>query len=419
MICRKDKVLIFNHFDDRLKENCISGRSIVLKNPYKPGAGFAPEYLAGRDQLLDTATNNLNELKEGGMVMHTVFYGVRGVGKTVLLNRVEEMADNLGFLYSHIECNENFDFNKNIIIQSKKFINQLSLIKSVKELIDKVKLVVTSFKTTYSPDDNTWSFGWSQQPYNVETADTGDFTTDLITLFTSLGKLAQKANVPICFFIDEIQALDKKYLVALITAIHRMNQLGLPILLYAAGLPTILRIAGDAKSYSERLFNFTKISSLNDNDAIDAITVPALQYGVKFDDAAVSLILKHTGGYPYFIQQYGRIIWNLAAIDRHVTKEIVHTSYDEYTETLDNSFYGVRFNRSTKAEKDFLLAMSQCKHFPCAMNEVSKKMNRDSHSISPLRNNLINKGLIYSPSFGEIDFTVPHFDRFLERTFLK
>lgn len=412
-------MLIFNHFDDRLKENCISGRSIVLKNPYKPGAGFAPEYLAGRDQLLDTATNNLNELKEGGMVMHTVFYGVRGVGKTVLLNRVEEMADNLGFLYSHIECNENFDFNKNIIIQSKKFINQLSLIKSVKELIDKVKLVVTSFKTTYSPDDNTWSFGWSQQPYNVETADTGDFTTDLITLFTSLGKLAQKANVPICFFIDEIQALDKKYLVALITAIHRMNQLGLPILLYAAGLPTILRIAGDAKSYSERLFNFTKISSLNDNDAIDAITVPALQYGVKFDDAAVSLILKHTGGYPYFIQQYGRIIWNLAAIDRHVTKEIVHTSYDEYTETLDNSFYGVRFNRSTKAEKDFLLAMSQCKHFPCAMNEVSKKMNRDSHSISPLRNNLINKGLIYSPSFGEIDFTVPHFDRFLERTFLK
>ncbi|WP_249312043.1 ATP-binding protein [Congzhengia minquanensis] len=390
-----------------------------MKNPYKPGAGFAPEYLAGRDQLLDTATNNLNELKEGGMVMHTVFYGVRGVGKTVLLNRVEEMADNLGFLYSHIECNENFDFNKNIIIQSKKFINQLSLIKSVKELIDKVKLVVTSFKTTYSPDDNTWSFGWSQQPYNVETADTGDFTTDLITLFTSLGKLAQKANVPICFFIDEIQALDKKYLVALITAIHRMNQLGLPILLYAAGLPTILRIAGDAKSYSERLFNFTKISSLNDNDAIDAITVPALQYGVKFDDAAVSLILKHTGGYPYFIQQYGRIIWNLAAIDRHVTKEIVHTSYDEYTETLDNSFYGVRFNRSTKAEKDFLLAMSQCKHFPCAMNEVSKKMNRDSHSISPLRNNLINKGLIYSPSFGEIDFTVPHFDRFLERTFLK
>lgn len=159
-----------------------------MKNPYKPGAGFAPEYLAGRDQLLDTATNNLNELKEGGMVMHTVFYGVRGVGKTVLLNRVEEMADNLGFLYSHIECNENFDFNKNIIIQSKKFINQLSLIKSVKELIDKVKLVVTSFKTTYSPDDNTWSFGWSQQPYNVETADTGDFTTDLITLFTSLGK---------------------------------------------------------------------------------------------------------------------------------------------------------------------------------------------------------------------------------------
>ena len=390
-----------------------------MKNPYKPGAGFAPEYLAGRDQLLDTATNNLNELKEGGMVMHTVFYGVRGVGKTVLLNRVEEMADNLGFLYSHIECNENFDFNKNIIIQSKKFINQLSLIKSVKELIDKVKLVVTSFKTTYSPDDNTWSFGWSQQPYNVETADTGDFTTDLITLFTSLGKLAQKANVPICFFIDEIQALDKKYLVALITAIHRMNQLGLPILLYAAGLPTILRIAGDAKSYSERLFNFTKISSLNDNDAIDAITVPALQYGVKFDDAAVSLILKHTGGYPYFIQQYGRISGNLAAIDRHVTKEIVHTSYDEYTETLDNSFYGVRFNRSTKAEKDFLLAMSQCKHFPCAMNEVSKKMNRDSHSISPLRNNLINKGLIYSPSFGEIDFTVPHFDRFLERTFLK
>ena len=387
-----------------------------MKNPYKPGAGTAPEFLAGRDKILEDALKNLEELKEGGMPVHTIYYGVRGVGKTVLLNKVEEKAEKLEYLYNHIECDEDFNFIKAITLTCRQFIKKLSIIESVKDKIDAVKAVLMSFKTTYSPEDNSFSFELKDeiiQKYG--NANTGDLTTDLIELFTEMGNLAQKANKQICFFVDEIQDIEKKQLVSLIATLHRINQLELPILLIGAGLPTILRVSADAKSYSERLFDFVKISSLKHEDAKDALIQPAKKYGVSYSTQAIDYILDITGCYPYFIQQYGKIVWELVSDNYILQKSDAESVYDKYISKLDDSFFSVRFNRSTKAEKRFLYAMARFDRYPCLMNEISKIMVKPQKSLSLNRNNLINKGLIYSPAYGEVDYTVPQFNLFLKR----
>lgn len=396
--------------------NTKDWKDFIMRNPYKPGAGTSPEYLAGRDKLLNDAKDILLDLLDGGMATHTVYYGVRGVGKTVLLSKVEELAASLDYLYTHIECDENFDFIKAININCKQFLKQLSKLEVVKELIGKAKAVFMSFKGTYAPEDNNISF--EINPDLLEkygNANTGDLVTDLIILFQTLGELAQKADTGICFFIDEIQSIKKADFIALITALHRMNQLGLPILLFGAGLPTIQRISGEAKSYSERLFDFVKITSLKENDAIKALIEPAKAYGVTYSDKAIDYILRCTGCYPYFIQQFGKIIWKLAKNGHAITIDNAETVYEEYIEKLDDSFFSVRYNRSTKAEKGVLFAMATFDKFPCSMQDLSVKMGKKQKTISPLRNNLINKGLLYAPSFGEIDFTVPQFDSYLRR----
>lgn len=403
--------------DVKIKRKYLETRNIFLKNPYKPGAGTAPEYLAGRDKILDEALCNLNELCQGGMPVHTIYYGVRGVGKTVLLNKIEDMALNLGYLYTHIECEDNFNFTKTIVFTCRQFIKQLSIIENVKDKLDAVKAALMSFKATYTPEDNSFSFELKEdvlQKYG--NADTGDLTYDLIELFTLLGNLAKKADKQICFFIDEIQAINKEQLSALITTIHRMNQLGLPILLIGAGLPTILRVSGDAKSYSERLFNFVKITSLKVSDATDALVKPAKTYGVLYSDEAIHYILDVTGCYPYFIQQYGKILWKLVSENYCISKSDAVVVYEEYIEKLDESFFSVRFNRSTKAEKKLLYTMASLNVSPCSMSDIAKVLGKKKQGdLSLVRNNLINKGLIYSPAYGEVDFTVPQFDLFLKR----
>lgn len=408
--------MIKTYIDDKIMKKYFKERNVFLKNPYKPGAGTTPEFLAGRDKILEDATNNLNELCEGGMPVHTIYYGIRGVGKTVLLNKIEEMASNLGYLYAHIECSEGFDFIKSITLSSRSFIKQLSFSEKVKEKLDIAKAVFMSFKTTYSPGDNSFSFELNEDVVQrFGNADTGDFTTDLIELFTALGNLAKKSDKQICFFIDEIQSINKEQLIALIATLHRMNQLGLPILLVGAGLPTILRVSGDAKSYAERLFDFVKITSLKEPDAVDALIEPAKAYNISYTPEAIKKILDVTGCYPYFIQQYGKILWQLVSENYTIDKSDVEVVYEEYIEKLDNSFFGVRLSRTTKAEKKLLYAMAKCKEFPCTISEISKIMGKAQNSLSLNRNNLINKGLIYSPAHGEVDFTVPQFDSFLKR----
>lgn len=390
--------------------------ALIMANPYKPGAGTMPEYLAGRDILINNATSLLLDLQDGGMAEHTIYYGVRGVGKTVLLNKIENIASTYNYLYDHIECDEDFSFIKSINNASKRFIRQLSKLSVAKEIVDKTKAVLSSFRLTYNIEDNDVTFGLSQDILSAYgNADSGDLSYDLYTLFISLGELAKKCDKQICFFIDEIQNLSKKELTALIVSLHRINQLNLPIILIGAGLPTVQRISSDLKSYSERLFSFVKITSLKESDAIKALIEPAKKYEVLYDDDAVNFILDATGCYPFFIQQYGKIIWKMATKNAVLTKDDAKIVYQEYLEKLDESFYSVRFNKSTKAEKNLLFTMASFNSFPCSTKELATKMNSNQSKISPIRNNLINKGLLYAPSFGEIDFTVPYFDRYLKR----
>lgn len=388
-----------------------------MANPYKPGAGTMPEYLAGRDNIINNAKTILLDLQDGGMATHTIFYGVRGVGKTVLLNKIESIAATYNYLYEHIECDEHFDFAHSIVLTCKRFIKQMSKLEVAKEIISKTKAVLASFKIKYGVEDNDFTFGFDKDSLIAyECADSGDFSQDLLTLFIALGELASKCNKQICFFIDEIQNIKKKDLTALILSLHRINQLSLPIVLIGAGLPTILRISSDTKSYTERLFDFVKITSLKHEDAIKALTEPARKSQNQYSDDAIEYILESTGNYPFFIQQYGKIIWKISnSIGYKFTKEDAESVYDEYIEKLDNSFFSTRFNKSTKAEKNLLFAMASFDKFPCATKKLAAKMKSNQSKISPIRNNLINKGLLYSPSYGEIDFTVPFFDDYLRR----
>ena len=389
-----------------------------MANPYKPGAGTMPEYLAGRDSIIQNAKEILSDLKDGGMATHTIYYGVRGVGKTVLLNKVEEIAASYGYLYDHIECDENFNFAKSINLCCKRFIKQMSRIAVAKEVIDKAKFVLLSFRATYGITDNDVSFGLDKDMLeSFNDFSTGDLSDDLLELFLALGELAQKSNKQICFFIDEIQNIPKQELTALIVSLHRINQKGYPIILIGAGLPTILRISSDLKSYSERLFEFVKITSLKEIDAKKALTEPATKSKVTYSDDAIDFILDVTGCYPYFLQQYGKLIWRISTgiVGYHFTKEDAITVYDEYIEKLDDSFFSVRFNKSTKAEKNLLFKMAEIGKFPCSTKELADSMGSSQGRISPVRNRLINKGLLYAPYFGEIDFTVPFFDKYLMR----
>lgn len=388
----------------------------MLSNPYTPGAGNIPSYLAGREKLLNDISDQLNELDAGGISTHTIYYGVRGVGKTVLINKIEEMVENLSFLYTHIEGDSNTSFIKYIILACRQFIKKLSLIENIKDGINQLKAVLYSFQTTYSINENTVTLGINDDILNkYGDANTGDLSYDLTSLFCSLGKLACNCQKPVCFFIDEIQSFSKEELSALITAIHRTNQLHYPILVIGAGLPTILRQCGDAKSYSERLFSFVEITSLKKEDATDALVIPAEQYQVSIDPLAIDYILDRTGNYPYFIQEYGRIIWRYMDDNRRISLDSVKIAYDEYIEKLDTGFFGVRYNRSTSAEKKILIAMAKCNKFPCAMSDIVNILGKSSKTLSPLRNHLINKGLLYAPSYGEIDFTVPKFNEYLQR----
>lgn len=399
-------------------QNIYKGDKPMLRNPYTPGACNIPSHLAGREHLLESATEYLNELKDGGIAIHTIYYGVRGVGKTVLLNKIEEMTNNLDFLYTHVEGDSDIPFVKHIALACQQFLSQMSTIKSIKIKLNKMKSLLCSFQATYSVSAEEQSVSVSLNPDTIDalyTANTGELSYDLTKLFVSMGELAKDCNRPICFFIDEIQSFDKTSMSALISAVHRTNQLNYPIIIVGAGLPTILRLSGDARSYAERLFDFVEIRNLRNEDAVAALTVPANNLAVTIQNEAVDFILDKAGNYPYFIQEYGRIIWRYMDENRFISLEHAKTAYDEYINKIDSSFFGVRYQRSTSAEKKFLFAMSKCEHFPCAIGEVASTMHRPPKSISPLRNNLINKGLLYSPSYGEIDFTVPQFDKFLKR----
>lgn len=381
---------------------------INIVNPYTPGSGRIPGYLAGRDSIIEEAKRCIVSTQAQFPERSIAYYGLRGVGKTVLLNAIENIADDLNVLYEHIEIKENNSFIKDVSIASQRLLNQMSFKENAKDKLNKVIAAIKQLRVTINPADNTLS---------AEIADLtipDSLSNDVTELFVSLGKLAFDTGNTICFFIDEIQYVEDEQLEALLMALHRVNQLRLPILVFCAGLPKILKTFGDIKSYSERLFQYTQIDSLKNNDAINAIIEPAKPFNVKYTEDAIAEILLATGCYPYFLQELCSTIWSI--YDKNIIqKDDVISAIPYSLENLDNSFFQIRFERCTETEREFMYAMVKCGELPCTIANVARIMNRNVKSISPIRAQLINKGLIYSTGYAEIDFTVPKFDDFLKR----
>ncbi len=380
-------------------------------SPYTPGAGAMPRYLAGREGMLEEADKILEAVAMGYPQKSVIYYGLRGVGKTVLLNAVEEKAEELNVLYTHIEIAEKRSFIIQIANASKKIIHRMSVVESAKALGHKALGILQAFQVTYNPEEQTFTAGLSEPSMYISS---GVLSDDLTEMFVAMGRMAAKAQKAICFFIDEIQYMKSNEMEALINALHRANQLRLPIIVYGAGLPKILKILGDVKSYSERLFQYIEVAELSDPAAVDAIVKPAVELGVKYEKEAVEEIKEWSKGYPFFIQELCNTIWEETEGEIIKKSDVEHV-IPIFLDKLDKGFFKIRFDRCTKKEHDFLFAMIRCGNLPCTISNVAEVLEKKVSSVSPTRAQLISKGIIYSTGHGEIDFTVPQFDRYLKR----
>lgn len=385
-------------------------------NPYTPGAGVPPRYLAGRKDTLRDAAEALEYISQGYFARSMVYYGLRGVGKTVLLNQIESMAEEKNIKFEQIEIAERDLFKSNISLHILKLIRQMSVQSKVKQCVDKALAVLKAFSIKYAPEGNEVSIGIDPEIVaSIGTADTGNFQNDLTELLLSLGAIAQKDECGVALFIDEIQYLKDDEFEALIAAIHRVNQKALPLVVFAAGLPKIAKIAGDVKSYAERLFQFVPIGSLSGEAGKLALAEPAKKAQVTYTDAAIAKILEITEGYPYFLQEYGKQVWNHLGDEQTITQEMVEAAYADFEKSLDESFFKVRHDRATPRELDFMIAMVKTGKLPCSTKDISQLMDCPISTVSPLRAQLMHKGFIYAANRGEVDFTVPQFDQYLKR----
>lgn len=388
-------------------------------NPYTPGAGFMPVYLAGREQLLEEAERYLEAIERGYPQQSVIYYGLRGVGKTVLLNAIENIADNRNILYEHVEIKERKSqkssegyFEQQIVNICKKFLYAMSMKETAKSLLKRAFGVLKGFSVTYHPEDGSFSAKWESE--KIEYIGTGELSSDMTDLFVAMGKAASESGSTICFFIDEIQYMKEYEMEALIGAVHRCNQLRLPIMIFGAGLPKILKTMGDTKSYTERLFRFEEVGALNREEAEYAVTAPAADWNISYTKKALEKIVEITEKYPYFIQAFCSVIWDHTEKDT-IEEQDVEKVINQFWGEMDRGFFMVRFERCTKKEKQFMFAMVKCGELPCTISNVAVIMKKRVTEISTFRAQLINKGLIYATGHAEIDFTVPQFDRFLKR----
>lgn len=379
-------------------------------NPYRPGAGLMPTYLAGRDEDIQNVEQMFEALTMNIPTPSVIFSGLRGVGKTVLINRLQKIAEEKDIFCRHIEVEERNDFISQIATCSQAFLRKVSAKEKFKHLIQKPLDAIKSLIISFDPNDNTFSLSLQER----ELYKSNNLTQSLTEVFVTIGETAYKTETPICFFIDEIQYMKSAELGALIAALHRTNQLGYPIMIIGAGLPKIYKMLSDEKSYSERLFIYKMIGSLTDEQSRKAIEEPAKKIGVSYTDEAIEEIIRITKGYPFFIQQMCQVVFNNTD-DEAIWDVHVKNSIDEFFELLDVGFFKVRYERCADSDKKFVFAMVKCGELPCTISNVAKNLKKDVTSISTTRAQLINKGIIYPIRYKELDFTVPEFSGYIMR----
>ena len=384
-----------------------------LRNPFTPGAGTLPPELAGRSAILDRASILLQRTQKGRISKSILLTGLRGVGKTVLLNEVNQLAKQLDFRRIFIEAHEEKPLAVLLAPQLRGLLLHLNRMEGAKEKVRRGLAALSGWVSSIKLSYDDIPIGIDIEPERG-TADSGDLETDLPELFVVVGEAAASRNTQIVLLIDEVQYFKEKELSSLIMAMHKVQQERLPIVLVGAGLPVLPRLAGASKSYAERMFDFPELGPLADEDAAMAIAGPITEEGESISSDAVAEVVRITQGYPYFLQEWGYQVWNLAS-SSPIELDVAHQASAATTERLDKNFFRVRFDRLTQGEKKLLRAMAELGPGPYKTSDVADEMGLKITSLGPRRAKLIQKGMIYSPQHGELAFTVPLFDEFMQR----
>ena len=384
-----------------------------IKNPFSPGAGSPPPELVGRDPVLEQARILLGRVKQKKSEKSMLLTGLRGTGKTVLLNEIKRMADSAGYRTLSIEAHEDKTLGALIAPHLRSLLYDLDRIAGTGDKVKRGLAVLRSFIGTFKLTVGNVSIGLDIDPVRG-TADSGDLEIDLPNLFVAIGEAAEDRNSAAAIFIDEIQYFSQKELGALIMSMHKVQQLQLPLVLLGAGLPILPGLAGESKSYAERLFSFPNIGALSQQDTAKALQEPAQKAGVAFEQAALDEVFNLTKGYPYFLQEWGYVAWNLATTSP-ITLQVVRDAINIAISRLDENFFRVRYDRMTPSEKNFLRAIAELGQGAHRTGDIAEILKVKVTSLGPVRAKLINKGMIYSPAHGELDFTVPLFDDFMIR----
>ena len=384
-----------------------------IKNPFSPGAGAPPPELVGRDPVLEQAKVLLGRAKLKRPEKSMLLTGLRGVGKTVLLNQMQRMADATGYRTIAIEAHEDKALGALIAPHLRTLLYDLDRIAGAGHKVRRGLAVLRGFVGALKVTVNEVTLGLDIEP-EKGAADSGDLEVDLPNLFQAIGEAAEDRNSAVAIVIDEIQYFNQTELGALIMAMHKVQQRQLPLVLIAAGLPILPGLAGESKSYAERLFSFPDIGALSKDDAAKALRDPARAAGLAFEPKALDEVFRVTQGYPYFLQEWGYQAWNLAK-ESPITLKVIKSATETAVARLDKNFFRVRFDRCTPSEKSFLRAMAELGAGPQRTGDIAGVLGVKVTSLGPVRAKLIKKGMIYSPAHGDMAFTVPLFDEFMRR----
>jgi hypothetical protein len=378
-----------------------------INNPYTPNAGSRPQALAGRDQELEQFRVLVGRLKRGATEQSMIIRGLRGVGKTVLLNAFEDRAESEGFLTYYHEMTPDSSLVGEIARDAQAAMARLKLSARATKATRDALAHLGTIKVV-GPEGIELSV-------DLRAADEGTIARDLSELLLQLGRAAADKGSGVAFLLDEVQFVKEVEYRSVITALHRATQKNVPITLAAAGLPQIPRLTGEARSYAERLFSFPVISSLSESDATAALVEPAHQLNVVYEPKAIELGLAWTGGYPFYIQQLGKHAWNLAK-SSPINATDVEAAIPAAQAALDASIYEVRIQRATDQERRYMRAMAELGPGPYKSGTVAAKLGRKTTDVSPVRQKLIDKGLVYATEdYGHVEFTVPLFNEYMVR----
>ena len=383
-----------------------------INNPYRPGAGLMPTFLAGREDIIKNANISFSALMNQIPVQSIAYTGYRGVGKTVLLNKLQEIAENdYDIDCYHIEVAKAGSFISKVSDSCKKFLREHSTSEKAKNMFNKALESLKALEITYNPNNSEFSLSLQDQLLYTN----ADMSQSLQDLFESIGAIAKRKKTAICFFIDEFQYSDQEEMDAFISALHRANQLAIPIMALCAGTPDMLKMLRKEKTYVERLFLFPRLDLLSADEVATAIAEPGKSVGLIYTDDALKEIYEITKGYPYFVQQYGQIVFNNCEADEAVDKKSIDFLKVEYLKVLDENFYMIRFEERGDLEKECLFAMSKATELPCTVAFIASELKKSTKQIAPTLARLKNRGIITYENIGEVDFTVPGFDDYLRR----